>query len=134
MAGTSSAVVEIPRLNIKTIEVPISGTSPLICHRFSTKIKQEMLDHARDPGDLDEKAAKRAGLLATKKKGKGKDELTGEEEAEEGAKLLEQASGGDFRLIKRDSFETAKIAGANGSHKATVEMVKEAIKKGLRGK
>jgi len=43
--------------------------------------KQEMLDHARDPGDLDEKAAKRAGLLAEKKK--GKDELLGEEEAEE---------------------------------------------------
>jgi len=43
--------------------------------------KQEMLDHARDPGDLDSKAAKRAGLLA--EKGKGKDELPGEEEAEE---------------------------------------------------
>jgi len=43
--------------------------------------KQEMLDHARDPGDLDTKAAKRAGLLAEKKK--GKDELLGEEEAEE---------------------------------------------------
>ncbi len=63
MAGTSSAVVEIPRLNIKTIEVPISGTSPLICHRFSTKIKQEMLDQQkkggkapkkRDPKNVDE--------------------------------------------------------------------------------
>jgi twitching motility protein PilT len=43
--------------------------------------KQEMLDHGRDPGDLDEKAAKRAGLLAVKTK--GKDELIGEEEAEE---------------------------------------------------
>jgi len=43
--------------------------------------KQEMLDHARDPGDLDEKASKRAGLLAAKTK--GKDDLAGEEDAEE---------------------------------------------------
>ena len=41
--------------------------------------KQEMLDHARDPGDLDEKAVKRTGLLAAASKG----EATGEEEAEE---------------------------------------------------
>lgn len=53
---------------------------------------------------------------------------------EEGAKLLEDASGGDFRLIKRDSFETAKIAAANGTHRPTVEMVEKAIKQGLRGK
>jgi twitching motility protein PilT len=41
--------------------------------------KQEMLDHARDPGDLDEKAAKRDGLLVEK----GKGAAPGEEEAEE---------------------------------------------------
>ena len=51
----------------------------LFCN--NTIDKQEMLDHARDPGDLDSKAAKRAGLLA--EKAKGKDELLGEEEAEE---------------------------------------------------
>ncbi len=43
--------------------------------------KQEMLDQARDPGDLDEKASKRAGLLTEKTKGKG--EGIGEEESEE---------------------------------------------------
>lgn len=41
--------------------------------------KQEMLDQARDPGDLDEKASKRAGVMATK----GKEKDIDEEETED---------------------------------------------------
>lgn len=41
--------------------------------------KQEMLDQARDPGDLDEKASKRAGLQAAK----GKGPVIDEEETED---------------------------------------------------
>jgi hypothetical protein len=44
MADTSSAVVEISRLDEETIKIPIVGTSPLIVHRFSEKAKRQMLD------------------------------------------------------------------------------------------
>jgi hypothetical protein len=60
--AAAEAVVKIPPLNIKTIEISITGLTSLICHRFSTKTKQEMLDQQkkggkapkkRDPKDVD---------------------------------------------------------------------------------
>ena len=40
----SSGALEIPPLNLKTIQVPIIGDSPLICHAWSEKAKKEMRD------------------------------------------------------------------------------------------
>lgn len=34
----------LPRINIQTIEIRLVGDSPLICHAWSQKAKQEMLD------------------------------------------------------------------------------------------
>lgn len=54
----STPTVEIQRINVRTMRVPIIGTAPLIVHRFSEKSKREMLDRmqgrkivkeARDP-------------------------------------------------------------------------------------
>jgi len=38
-------IITIDRIAAETIEVPIIGTSPLICHRFSEKGKRMMLDN-----------------------------------------------------------------------------------------
>lgn len=38
------AKIELPRLDIRTIQVRIIGDSALICHRWSEKAKKEMLD------------------------------------------------------------------------------------------
>lgn len=38
------AQVQIDRINAETLRIPIIGTSPLICHRFSEKAKRQMLD------------------------------------------------------------------------------------------
>jgi hypothetical protein len=38
-------VAEIHRLARETILVPIIGTAPLVCHRFSEKAKRQMLDN-----------------------------------------------------------------------------------------
>ncbi len=54
-----TSIVIIPKPNHKTLQVKLTGTSPLIMHAWSTKAKQEMLDkqtkkaknakEARDP-------------------------------------------------------------------------------------
>lgn len=41
---TAGATINIDRIAAETILVPISGTSPLIVHRFSEKAKRQMLD------------------------------------------------------------------------------------------
>lgn len=43
--AVASPVVEIARIEVETIDVPILGTTPLIMHRFSEKAKQAMLDN-----------------------------------------------------------------------------------------
>ncbi len=43
----SDAAVQIDRVPAETIRVPISGTTPLIVHRFSEKAKKMMLDNMR---------------------------------------------------------------------------------------
>jgi hypothetical protein len=37
--------IEISRIDAETLLVPILGTTPLICHRFSEKAKRQMLDN-----------------------------------------------------------------------------------------
>jgi hypothetical protein len=47
MASTSTASVEsvaLPRPELQTIQIRLTGTSPLICHRWSSKAKKQMLD------------------------------------------------------------------------------------------
>jgi len=44
MAKKQTEVIELPRPQIKTMVVTIVGDSPLICHAWSHKAKQEMLD------------------------------------------------------------------------------------------
>ena len=39
-----TTAIELPRLAIETIEIPIVGDSPLIVHKFSEKAKKQMLD------------------------------------------------------------------------------------------
>lgn len=41
---TVEKVIELPALNIQTAIVKLVGDSPLICHAWSKKAKQEMLD------------------------------------------------------------------------------------------
>lgn len=36
--------IELPKLNLQTMQVTLIGDSPLICHAWSHKAKQEMLD------------------------------------------------------------------------------------------
>lgn len=36
--------IEIPRIELKEMNVPITGDSPLICNRWSEKAKQQILD------------------------------------------------------------------------------------------
>lgn len=42
-AAKQSTAIELPPLNIQTIDIPIIGDSPLICHAWSKKAKEEML-------------------------------------------------------------------------------------------
>jgi len=49
------------------------------------------------------------------------------------ADMFREASDGDFRLVKRDIRTLEELAKANNSTKITDEMVKLAIKRGLRG-
>lgn len=39
-----SVMIELPPLQLRTLEVTLVGDSPLICHAWSKKAKQEMLD------------------------------------------------------------------------------------------
>lgn len=43
-APKMTTAIELPRLAIETIEIPIIGDSPLIVHKFSEKAKKQMLD------------------------------------------------------------------------------------------
>ena len=42
-AAKQTGGIELPPLNIQTIDVPIIGDSPLICHAWSKKAKEQML-------------------------------------------------------------------------------------------
>lgn len=42
--------IEIPRLNLTTVQVMLIGDSPLICHAWSHKAKQAMLDKQMKKG------------------------------------------------------------------------------------
>lgn len=44
VSAKTSTAIELPRLAIQTIEIPIIGDSPLIVHKFSEKAKKQMLD------------------------------------------------------------------------------------------
>lgn len=44
MAASTTEVINIPPIEIKTYILRIIGDSPLICHAWSKKAKQEMLD------------------------------------------------------------------------------------------
>jgi len=44
MAPSKDISIELPRLNIETMELTLIGDTPLICHRWSEKAKKEMLD------------------------------------------------------------------------------------------
>ena len=41
---SQAATVQIARINVERMLVPIRGTSPLIVHKFSEKAKRQMLD------------------------------------------------------------------------------------------
>jgi hypothetical protein len=43
MVAKSETAIELPRLNIEILEVPIVGDTPLIVHAWSIKAKREML-------------------------------------------------------------------------------------------
>lgn len=43
MAASKSTAIELPPLNLQTIEVPIIGDSGLICHAWSRKAREQML-------------------------------------------------------------------------------------------
>lgn len=43
-AAPEEVIIELPRLNLKEMEVRLIGDSPLICHAWSAKAKREMLD------------------------------------------------------------------------------------------
>lgn len=43
-AAAKSTAVELPPLNLQTLDIPIIGDSGLICHAWSAKAKKQMLD------------------------------------------------------------------------------------------
>ena len=43
-AAAKSTAVELPPMNIQTIDIPIIGDAGLICHAWSAKAKKQMLD------------------------------------------------------------------------------------------
>jgi hypothetical protein len=64
-APAAGATIDISPIDVRVMRVPIIGTSPLICNRFSEKAKRQMLDNmqgrktpkqAKDP-DADYQAA-----------------------------------------------------------------------------
>lgn len=42
--AAATAKIELPPLNIRTVDLVLIGDSPLICHRWSEKAKKAMLD------------------------------------------------------------------------------------------
>lgn len=43
-SNTAQVAIELPRLNLQTMEITLIGDSPLICHAWSEKAKRQMLD------------------------------------------------------------------------------------------
>jgi len=43
-AEPQEVMIQLPPLNLQTMQVTLIGDSPLICHAWSKKAKQEMLD------------------------------------------------------------------------------------------
>ena len=43
-AEAHEVVIELPKLNLRMMEITLIGDSSLICHAWSKKAKQEMLD------------------------------------------------------------------------------------------
>ena len=43
-ATNEEILIQLPKLNLQTMQVNLVGDSPLICHAWSKKAKQEMLD------------------------------------------------------------------------------------------
>ncbi len=65
-AQAAPAAVEIDRIAAETIRVPIVGTTPLICHRFSEKAKRQMLDNMtgkKSPKEVKDPEAEYAGAF-----------------------------------------------------------------------
>jgi hypothetical protein len=50
------------------------------------------------------------------------------------AGVLHKASGGDFRIVRRDMLNLVQIAGAKGTREITEDMAKIAVKTGLSGR
>ena len=44
MVKKQNDVIELPKMDIQFLDIPIVGDSPLICHAWSAKAKKEMLD------------------------------------------------------------------------------------------
>lgn len=42
--ATDKIAIELPRLNIQTLELPLIGDTPLICHAWSEKAKKQIRD------------------------------------------------------------------------------------------
>lgn len=43
-ASAPPTVIQLPKLDLRTIRIKIVGTTPLICHAWSAKAKKELLD------------------------------------------------------------------------------------------
>lgn len=57
-SATPETVIELPRLELREIDITLVGDSPLICHKWSEKAKKAMLDkqmgkaaHAKEKKD-----------------------------------------------------------------------------------
>ena len=44
-ASEGNLVIQVPKINLKSIKVRVVGTTPLITHKWSEKAKKEMLDN-----------------------------------------------------------------------------------------
>lgn len=44
MATPSEMVLEVPKIDVRQIQLRVVGDSPLICHKWSEKAKKQMLD------------------------------------------------------------------------------------------
>jgi len=61
-------------------------------------------------------------------------EIAGVQLPVDAAKLLHQNSGGDFRIIRRDTLSIIHYANAKGTDQITVDLVQLATKSGLTGR
>ena len=76
MCSSDLPVAEIHRLARTTILVPIIGTAPLVCHRFSEKAKRTMLDNMQGRKTPKEPKDPQAEYLAAFYRFKGDDGTT----------------------------------------------------------